>query len=411
MDAMYGTAASPRLLEREATGLEDHIEAVRRAPAPPPAQRPHVCFVAPTTWPVLSGDPHIQVVGGAELQQTVIATALARRGYRVSMLCLDFGQPDGVVVDGVTVYKLHKPDEGLPVVRFVYPRMTRLWKVMKRIDADVYYQRCAAVHTGYVAAFCRMNGKRSIYGGASDVDFIPGKQDIAFARDRFIFEQGLRRVDRIVVQNPEQQRLLRENYGLDGALIHNCFTGPADGQGDRAGYVLWVATLRPSKRPEVLIEIARRMPHLRFVVVGGPDGEPASEKLAREMRQAAAVVPNIDYRGFLPFNAADRLFDGARVLLNTSLYEGFPNTFLQAWARGVPSVAFVDTGSRLGGAPVYPIAGDLDQACAHLDRLMRDDGAWQAASDRARTYFNENHAVEAVVGQYEREIAQLCAPK
>jgi len=124
MDAMYGTAASPRLLEREATGLEDPIEAVRRAPAPPPAQRPHVCFVAPTTWPVLSGDPHIQVVGGAELQQTVIATALARRGYRVSMLCLDFGQPDGVVVDGVTVYKLHKPDEGLPVVRFVYPRMT-----------------------------------------------------------------------------------------------------------------------------------------------------------------------------------------------------------------------------------------------------------------------------------------------
>jgi len=153
------------------------------------------------------------------------------------------------------------------------------------------------------------------------------------------------------------------------------------------------------------------MPHLRFVVVGGPDGEPASEKLAREMREAAAIVPNIDYRGFLPFNAADRLFDGARVLLNTSLYEGFPNTFLQAWARGVPSVAFVDTGSRLGGEPVYPIAGDLDQACAHLDRLMSDDGAWQAASDCARAYFNENHSVEAVAVQYEREIAQLCATK
>src|SRR5512140_1442345 len=212
---------------------------------------PHVCFVAPTTWPVLAGDASIPVVGGAELQQTVIATALAKRGYRVSMICLDYGQPDGVVVDGVTVHKLHKPDEGIPVLRFLHPRITKLWSTLKRVNADVYYQRTAEVYTGYVAAFCARHGKRSIYAGASDVDFEPGRQDIVYARDRLIFEYGLKNVDRVIVQNPLQARLLRDNFGRDGTLIQNCFTAPAGARADPKGYVLWVASLRLQKRPEI----------------------------------------------------------------------------------------------------------------------------------------------------------------
>lgn len=381
---------------------------VRRAPCAG-FSSPHICFVAPTTWPVLSGDTSIPVVGGAELQQTMIARALAKRGYRVSMLCLDYGQPDGEVVDGVTVHNLYRPEEGLPVLRFVHPRLTKLWSALKRVDADVYYQRCAAVHTGYVAAFCARHGKRSIYAGASDVDFIPGKQDIVYSRDRHIFEYGLRKVDRVFVQNPEQGRLLRENFGRDSVMIQNCFTAPEGAAADPKGYVLWVASLRRSKRPEVLFEMARRLPQHRFVMIGGADPDSAGQAFGRRIREEAASLPNMEYKGFLPFAEADRLFDGARLLVNTSEYEGFPNTFLQAWSRGVPTVGFVDTGSRQEGEPVYAIAKDLDQACEHIGRLMADDTQWRAASRRAHAFFNANHSVEAVVGQYEREIARLCA--
>src|SRR5258708_32281932 len=88
------------------------------------ARKPHVCFLAPTTWPVISRDCDIRVVGGAEVQQSMIAPALARRGYRVSMICLDYGQPDRTEIAGVTIYNMHKPHERIPELRFVHAPTT-----------------------------------------------------------------------------------------------------------------------------------------------------------------------------------------------------------------------------------------------------------------------------------------------
>jgi glycosyltransferase involved in cell wall biosynthesis len=402
---MYAQAQAPTRPEREAPAS---IAAGAARPAVA-KRRPHVCFVAPTTWPILASDHDIPVVGGAELQQTVLSTELARRGWPVSMICLDYGQEEGVVVDGVRVLRMHKPDEGLPVVRYIHPRLTSLWSAMKRADADVYYQRTSAAYTGFIAAFCARYGRASVYAGASDVDFLPGEEDIRYLRDRKIFEYGLRHVDRVIVQNSEQERRLSEHYGRDSLLVPNCFAAPPGARADRHGYILWVATMREIKRPEVVFEMARRLPHLRFVMIGGPDD--GTQAYYEKMRLEAATVPNLEFRGFMPFDQADRCFDGARLVINTSHYEGFPNTFLQAWARGVPTLAFIDTGSTLDGELVYDRVDDLEQACVHTERLMRDDVYWERASQRVRAYFNDHHSVDAIVQCYEREFARLARPR
>jgi len=382
-----------------------------RAPfvAPRRAPRPHVCFLAPTTWPVIARDASIPVVGGAEVQQSMIAPALAKRGYRVSMICHDYGQPEGAMIDGVKVYRMHSPDEGIPVVRFLHPRLTSLWAALKRVDADVYYQRTSAAWTGFLAAFCRKHKRRAIYAGASDVDFLPGREDIRFTRDKKIYQWGLKRVDSIVVQNQVQREQVLEHYGRDSTLIPSCYALPPGAKADRDGYILWAATVRPSKRAETFLEIARRMPHQRFVMVGGPAPERGAEEYYRGIVAAARAIPNIDVRGFVPYAEVDRWFDGARVLLNTSLYEGFPNTFLQAWARGMPTVSFFDTGSRRGGAPVYDLVGDIAEASWKLDRLMRDDNAWREASQRVQQHFRACHSVDAIGAKYEHEIERVVA--
>jgi glycosyltransferase involved in cell wall biosynthesis len=383
-------------------------QAAPAATAPP---KPHVCFVAPYAWPVFSGDSRIRVVGGAEVQQSILMRLLQGAGYRVSLVCLDFGQPPRAVVDGITVHKTFRPGEGIPVLRFFHPRLTAVWRALRAANADIYYQRSADVLTAIIAEYCRRHGKRSVYAGASDMDFRPGRQQMRYARDRWLFTRALSRVDRVVVQNPRQLADCREHYGRDATLIPSCYQPPRDARPGQGDAVLWVGTVHDYKRPEMVLELARRLPRRRFIVVGGPaaPGERLREGYFETIRDAAARLPNVEFKGFLPLPEVERCFDRGRVLVNTSVYEGMPNTFLQAWARGIPTVATVDVGATLDGQPLYTKFGNLDEAEAAIERLCSDELHWARASARCLEYFNREHSSDEVLRRYGNLFEELAA--
>ena len=370
-----------------------------------PGAKPHLCFVAPYLWPVLARDARIKVVGGAEVQQAVLARLFRRAGYRVSVICQDFGQPDDVEVDGIRVRKVFRQDEGLPVLRFFHPRLTRMWRTLREVDADIYYQRSAAHLTGVVAEFCRRHGKRSIYAGASDRDFLAGQQQIQYRRDVWLYERGLRRVDRIVAQNALQQESCLRHYGREPVVIPSCYEVPPDSKLAREGFALWVGTVHTYKQPEMLLEIARRLPQRRFVMIGGSaaPGERLRHGYFESVRDAAAKLPNVEFKGFMPLAEVETWFDRASVLVNTSVYEGMPNIFLQAWARGIPTVATVDVGA--GG--IYKKMENEQEAVEEIERLLSDELHWARASARCREYFERSHSSTEVLARYGRLFDEL----
>ena len=350
---------------------------------------------------MFSGDPRIAVVGGAEVQQSILARLLAANGWRVSMVCLDYGQPQALELDGVTVHKSFRPQAGIPIVRFLHPRLTSMWRALHAADADVYYQRSTAVWTGVVAQFCRRHGRRSIYAGASDMDFLPGQVQIRLRRDRWLFRRGLRNVDRIVVQNAVQRETCRAYYGREALVIPSCYQPPPGarrGGGDR---VLWVGTVHENKRPEMLLELARRLPHRRFVMVGGPMGG-RSNPYFEDVRRQAAAVPNVEFTGFMPLAQVESRFDEARVVVNTSGYEGMPNVFLQAWARGVPTLATVDVGT-----PVNAVFSEIGEGERRLEAFFADQDLWAGASQRCLRFFEANHSGAEALRRYARLLEDL----
>lgn len=369
-------------------------------------RKPHLCFVAPYAWPVLSRDPAIQVVGGAEVQQSILARLFAAAGYRVSMITHDYGQPSPTVVDGITVHKAFSVGGGIPVVRFLYPRLTTMWQVLGEVDADVYYQRSSAMWTGVVAQFCRRHGKRSIYAGASDRDFEIGQEQIRLARDRWLYRWGVARVDCVVAQNAFQRESCRRNHRREALVIPSCYAPPpharrATLEHDR---VLWVGTVHDYKRPHWFLDIAERLPERRFVMIGGPSfgGEQRNPGYFEGVRRRAASLPNVEFTGFLPLEEVERWFDRARLLVLTSVYEGMPNVFLQAWARGVPTVATVDV-----GAPVNTVFGDAAQGAARVETLLSDSALWTQAANDCLAYFERNHSATEVLARYARLFDQL----
>lgn len=362
----------------------------------------HVCFVAPLAWPVLARDARIEFAGGAEVQQCILARLLAAHGYTVSMITLDFGQPEGARVDGVTVHKAFAPGAGLPVVRFLHPKLTSMWSALARADADIYYVRSASMWLAVVAEFCRRHGRRSVYAGASDRDFVPGiGGQVRYARDRWLYRRGLAAVDAIVAQNEFQRASCLGTYGREAVLISSCYEAPQrTNPAQFPGLVLWVGMLHENKRPELFLEIAARLPHLRFVLIGGP--RLGARAFYERIRAQAARVPNLELTGFVPLAEVEPWFDRARVLVNTSEYEGTPNTFLQAWARGVPTVATVNVGPS-------SVFTQIGEAVNQIERLCADRAYWRERSAECRAWFESHHSSQSVLAQYE-QLFEALAP-
>jgi glycosyltransferase involved in cell wall biosynthesis len=368
-------------------------------------KRARICFVAPSAFPILAKRDDIETIGGAELQQVIVAAGLVERGYDVSMVCLDFDQEDELEIDGIKVFKAFRPTAGIPVVRFLWPRLTSLWRGMKRADADIYYQRTAGMLTGVVAEFCRRHNRKSIFAAAGTPEFFRKTNRVPNARDRCIYAYGLRNVDRILVQNEEQAQLCRRNIGREPLYVPNCHPEPSRRSAARPSYALWVSTIRRLKQPALFLDLAAALPQHQFRMIGGPDAR--HPQLFESIRKRAAAMPNVEFLGFVPYSKVDEHFDGAMVFVNTSESEGFPNTFLQAWARGIPTVSFIDAGARKDGAKVGRQARSVEDMISTLDRLLTNEHQRSTEGALCRRYFEDHHSPTRVLDLYEQLFDEL----
>ena len=136
------------------------------------SSKPSICLVAHFAYGVLSGG-QCGHIGGVERQTALLARWLAARGYDVSILTWDEGQPNDVNTDGIRVIKMCRRSAGIAGLRFFLPRWTSLNSAMRRADADLYYQNCAEYVTGQVALWCRHNRRKFVYSVANDPDVDP----------------------------------------------------------------------------------------------------------------------------------------------------------------------------------------------------------------------------------------------
>lgn len=356
-----------------------------------------ICFVGATNLAVLAPEHGEHTIGGEAVQQTLLARALARRGHRISMAVEDYGQPDGAAWDGIRVFKTYRPGAGLPVLRFIHPRWTGMWSALARADAELYYVSEAGMQVGLAALFCRWHRRRFVFRSASDADCDPSRLMVRFARDRRLYAFGLRRADAVLVQSAAQADMMARNYGVAARVARMLVEPPLPAAG-RDIDVLWVGSMRRVKRPDRVVELAAALPATRFHMVGGT--VPGQETLYREMRLAAAGMANLFVHGRLPYRETQALYGRARVLLNTSEIEGFPNSYLQAWIRGVPVVTLLDPDGVIEREGLGVTAASPARIADALERLLDEPGAWRAASDRCRGFMAREYGEDRILAAY-----------
>ncbi len=366
-------------------------------------KRLKLCIVSHFAYGALKGG-RTGHIGGVENQTALMAKWFAAQGHEVSMLTWDEGQPEDEIVDGVRVIKICRREAGLPGLRFFTPRWSGLNRAMARADADIYYQNCAEYVTGQVALWCRRNGRKFIYSVASDPDCDPRLPVMKTLRERVLYRYGLRHADRVIVQNERQQRMLREGFGIDATIMPMACRGAHENEladppfdGKRAHRIIWVGRIAPVKRAEVLLDLARHLPRLEFDLVGGKDQDPA---YFERIMALADELPNITAHGRLSRKEIDPLYKRASLLCCTSKFEGFPNTFLEAWSFGLPIVSTVDPDGLVSGG-LGRIGNGTDALAGAIEELLQEESRWREISTRCRSYFMNHHDADSVMRRYE----------
>ena len=358
-----------------------------------------ICLVGLDNYPVLNPAFSATYIGGESVQQTLLARAFAELGLQVSTVVKDYGQQDEEVIGAIHVLKTYRPGAGLPVLRFLHPRMSSVWRALGKADADVYYQSCAGALTGIVAEFCRQRGKIFVFRIAHDSDCLPGQQLIQYWRDRKIYEYGLRHAHLIAAQGTRQVDLLRDNYRLESVPVNMAVELPTGSDPvNRDIDVLWVNNLRPFKRPELAIALARSLPNRRVVMIGGP--APGMEDYYERVRDEARQVANLEFRGALPYAQVNQEMLRAKVFVNTSESEGFPNSFLQAWVRKVPVVSYFDPDGLIRQHGLGGVPGTPDEMVRMVENLLTEDALRRDVGSRAEAFVVARYAPASVASRY-----------
>jgi glycosyltransferase involved in cell wall biosynthesis len=360
-----------------------------------------ICLVAHFAYSAVSGN-HQGHAGGVERQASLVGRWLASRGHGVSVLTWDEGGTGEEIVNGVRILKMCRRDAGIPGLRFFLPRWSSLVGGLRSADADVYFHNCAEYVTGQIAMWCRMNDRPFVYSAASDMDCDAKLSALRTARERVLYRYGLRHADKVIVQTQHQATLMRDNFRLSTQIIPMPCAGPSDRDYVSPAFpsqprVLWVGRISPEKRLELLLDIASANPQIRFEVAGKPDKPTAySEKLFAR----AKALSNVTMLGKVAWNEMPELYKRASLLLSTSLYEGFPNVFLEAWSHGVPIVSTVDPDGVITTHSLGAFASP-ENLSASIAHLLGNFAAWSECSRNARRYYRDFHSADQVLPRFE----------
>ena len=111
------------------------------------------------------------------------------------------------------------------------------------------------------------------------------------------------------------------------------------------------------------------------------------------MQRECAESSNVEFLGFQSFAHTEKYFDRCKVFVNTSTHEGFPNTFLQAWRRGIPVISYVDPDGVIERNGLGASVESEEELHAAL-RLATGGCPWKP--ETIRRYYTENHSIKVV---------------
>ncbi|NJN93625.1 MAG: glycosyltransferase family 4 protein [Anaerolineales bacterium] len=249
-----------------------------------------------------------------------------------------------------------------------------------------------------------------IFLAGSDHDYSPKlkerlkKKDLTAQPWAFAIEQATAHI----VQSEHQAQLLHQHFARTATIVRNpinlkrVFPKQAQGQ-----TILWVGRSDQIKRPKIALQLARCCTEFHFTLIMTL----WEQNIFDDCMAEASTLPNVTLVPYVPYHEVERYFAGAKLLINTSVFEGFPNTFLQAGKYELPIVSLqVDPGEMLSRHSCGLLCnGNFEYLQKNVRQLMTTPTLYNDFSIRCLEYVRLYHEMDNIIDQYERAITSVLA--
>lgn len=355
-----------------------------------------VAIYAP--WGALYYGRDRDYMGGAEVQTTVLAHELKRKGLRVAHIVYPVKEPRRVEASSPTLVERSEWRRQGPLGELA--ETAAIWRGLHRADAEAYIVRGGGGHLIAASSFCRVLRRRLLFSSSSELDFDFARPD-RNPRTLRLYKASLRLADDLVVQTRQQRELARRAFPDREPVVIPSFAEPAPSANGTGKYFLWADRLVEYKLPDRYVELAEALPDARFRMVAAVNNE-TPPGMAERIESAAERLPNLE---LLPPRPRSRLLEEmqqAVAVVKTSRIEGMPNAFLEAWARGVPVLSLnVDPDAKIEDNQIGVAAGgSLERLIAAAATLWRNPEQRLAIGERARRFIQDVHSPDAVADRW-----------
>lgn len=348
---------------------------------------------------IITGGHWAAIMGGAQYQAKCLLDTLTEE-KDVEVFYLARTVNHSYTPKNYTIRQISKPG-GIRRYGFFFD-FFKLNKLLKEIKPDVIYQRGLQSYTGFSAYYAKKNDCKFIFHIAHDYDVTPSLStklsihSLLKYIEKKIGGYGLKNADKIISQTQDQADLLKNNYGKQvTAKIPNAHPMAKEqiSKPTTPIKIVWVANFKPIKRPEMFVELAedlRQMENVKFIMIG----RSGRSKEYKDLHNRISNLSNLEYMGEKNIDEVNNILANSHVFVNTSVAEGFPNTFIQAWMRYVPIVSIsVNTDSVFNDEKIGFCDGTYQGMKDAVIKLVNNPDLRKSMGNNAAAHALENHSL------------------
>lgn len=200
------------------------------------------------------------------------------------------------------------------------------------------------------------------------------------------------------VSNYDQRHLLEEGIVSNVSTIYNGIVQPDTASmthipefGKYEKMVLAIARINAQKKPDLFIDVARRLPQYGFMWIGNLEA----------VTQYGELPSNCHFMGNIP--NAGAYCSKADLFMLPSNYEGLPMVIIEAMSLGKPVVA-----SDVGGVSEivrndingYALPNDADLFATKIQAILEDKDLHKRFSENSLRIFHEELTVDRMAEGY-----------